>query len=131
MDRSRGSVITLRSGPAAVSKFELVSSHACLAVSSLLILLAVAGFLVWAGQKAVVVVLVLLVVFACCFLPMAVSSFLSYKYDHKKVSKSLLPKIFGNNNINEDGGDTNVEERDDGPARVHLTANTATAAPFC
>eukprot|EP00529_Nitzschia_sp_RCC80_P003642 CAMPEP_0113454980 /NCGR_PEP_ID=MMETSP0014_2-20120614/8142_1 /TAXON_ID=2857 /ORGANISM="Nitzschia sp." /LENGTH=1076 /DNA_ID=CAMNT_0000346401 /DNA_START=75 /DNA_END=3305 /DNA_ORIENTATION=- /assembly_acc=CAM_ASM_000159 len=105
MDRSRGSVITLRSGPSAVSKFELLSSHACLAVSSVLILLAVAGFLVWAGQKAVVVVLVLLVVFAFCFLPMAVSSFLSYKYDHKKVSKSLLPKIFGN----KEDGDTNAE----------------------
>lgn len=118
MDRSRGSVITLRQGPAAVSSFQLLASHICLAVSSVLIILGVAGFLTWAGQGAAVIIVVLLVIFGCCIFPMATSSFLSYKFDHKRVSKSLLIKDVqhtnGNAGVGEqsagDGNNTDVEE---------------------
>lgn len=87
MDRNRGAAVTLREGPAAVTSFQIQSGHVCIAVSSVLIVLAVAGFLSWAGQGAAVIVVVLLVMFVLCILPMVMSSYRTFKFNHQKVSE--------------------------------------------
>ena len=76
---SRRSTIMAARGPASLRYRQALSSFACSIVGSLLILLLLSGFLVWAELDVILVVLLTLFVFLCCLLPMVNDSFSLYR----------------------------------------------------
>lgn len=76
---SRRSTIMAARGPASLRYRQAWSSFACSIIGSLLVLLLLIGYFVWADFDAVLVALVTVMVFLCCLLPMLKDSLSLYR----------------------------------------------------
>jgi lipase ATG15 len=56
------------------------SGHACVGMSVLIIVLALAGFFTWTGQSPVAVFVIVAIVFGCCLFPIILSTYQVYRF---------------------------------------------------
>jgi lipase ATG15 len=79
-------------GKGSVSKMQMASGHLCIGISVVVMVLALAGFLVWAGQSAISVFVIVMIVFFFCLSPILISSYQVYRFN-RSVDQAIDDRI--------------------------------------
>lgn len=89
MDRGRGAAFTLTGrGPASVTANQMTNGYVCIVAGSVVVLIVIAGLLIWADQSPVATSFILFLVFVFCLFPMNFSSYLVFRFHRHHRSRA-------------------------------------------